>query len=175
MSRMNTIRVVLFLVAGFGVFIVYSVASAFIPRHGSVASASDLRKVYDKVGGSIAATSTNSLIQQFPFDGPIGWRIIFFKDPMVFLNGKVDTNGLRKFISGHPDTTFIWTGAGSELEEGWPSDNVCWPTTTEWTNIWFTTELVVDGYGACIEGNVDCRSRIVTFRSAGGWPVSATK
>jgi len=54
-----------------------------------------LQKVYGKVGGPIASTFTNSLIQQFPFDGPIDWKIIFFKEPMVFLNGRVDTNALE--------------------------------------------------------------------------------
>jgi hypothetical protein len=173
MSKKITIRVVLFLAVAFGIFVVYSVVSVFIPRHGTVASVSDLKKVYDKVGGPIATAATNSLIQQFPFDGPIGWKIIFFKDTMVFLNGKVDTNRLHQFISSHPDTRFLWSGAGNESEEGWPSGKD-YPTTT-WTNIWFRSDWVVEGYEAMTEGRVDLRSCIVTFRSSGGEPVSATK
>ncbi len=173
MSKKITIRVVLLLVVAFGVFVIYSVSSLFIPRYGTVASVSGLRKVYDKVGGPIATASTNSLIQQFPFDGPIGWKIIFFKDTMVFLNGKVDTNRLHQFISSHSDTRFLWSGAGNESEEGWPSGKD-YPTTT-WTNIWFRSDWVVEGYEAMTEGRVDLRSCIVTFRSSGGEPVSATK
>jgi hypothetical protein len=164
----------LLLVVALGIFVLYSVLSIFIDRHGTAARVSDLQKVYSKAGPQIAATFTNSLIQQFPFDGPIDWTLIFFKDPMVFLYGKVDTNALHKFISSHPDTRFLWSGAGNEIEEGWPSGKD-YPTTT-WTNIIFQTEWVVDGYEASIQGTVDFRSRIVTIRSSGSdEPVSTTK
>jgi hypothetical protein len=173
MSKKLTIRVVLSLAAAFGIFIVYSVVSLFIPRYGTVASASDLKRVYAKVGGPIAASCTNSLIQQFPFDGPISWKIIFFKEPIVFLNGKTDTNRLHQFISSHPDTRFIWSGAGNEGEEGWPNGKD-YPSTT-WTNLWFKTVLVIEGYDAVIEGQIDLQSCLGTIRSWGGEPVSASK
>jgi hypothetical protein len=173
MSKKITIRVVLLLVGAFGVFVVYSVASLFIPRYGTVASVSDLQKVYNKVRGPIATASTNSLIQHFPFDGPIGWKIIFFKDPMVFLSGRVATNRLHQFISSHPDTRFLWSGAGNESEEGWPSSKD-YPSTT-WTNIWFKTDWVVEGYSAVIEGKIDLQSCVGTVQSWGGEPVNANK
>jgi hypothetical protein len=173
MSKKLTIRVVLSLAVAFGIFVVYSAVSLFIPRYGTVASASDLKRVYAKVGGPIAASCTNSLIQQFPFDGPISWKIIFLKEPIVFLNGKADTNQLHQFISNHPDTRFLWSGVGNESEEGWP-DGKAYPTTT-WTNIWFKTVLIIDGYDAVIEGQIDLQSRHGTIRSWGGEPVSATK
>jgi hypothetical protein len=163
MKKSLIIRVVLFLVAAFGIFVVYSVVSVFIPRHGTVAHVSDLQAVYAKAGPSIGSTFTNSLLQKFPFEGPIDWKLIFFKDTALFLSGRVDTNGLHQFISSHPDTRFIWTGADSEVEEGWPSDKV-WPTTTEWTNIWFKSEWTVEGYPTSIEGSVDLRSDLASFQ-----------
>jgi hypothetical protein len=81
-----------------------------------VASVSDLQKVYSKAGQQIAATFTNSLIQKFPFDGPIEWKLIFFKDPMVFLYGKVATNALHSFIISHPGTRFLWVAQAMKLK-----------------------------------------------------------
>lgn len=173
MSKKIAIRVVVSLAAAFGIFVVYSVVSLFIPRYGTAANVSDLKSVYAKVGGPIAASCTNSLIQQFPFDGPISWEIIFFKEPLILLNGKADTNRLHQFISSHPNTRFIWSGAGNEGEEGWPNGQD-YPTTI-WTNISFKTVLVIEGYDAVIEGQIDLRSRIGTVRSWGGDPVGATK
>jgi len=167
------LAVVIVLAVALGLNVLYCVWLVFVPHRGTVTNISALQKIYNKVGGPIAATFTNSLIQQFPFDGPIEWKVIYFKDPMVFLNGKVDTNRMHQFVSSHPDTRFLWSGAGGEIEEGWPSGKD-YPTTT-WTNIWFKREWVVEGYGACIEGRVDFRSCIVSFRSSGGEPVSATK
>ncbi len=162
MSKKITIRVLLLLVAAFGAFIVYSVASVFIPRQGTAIRVSDLQAVYAKAGPRIASTFTNSLIQKFPFGGPIDWKLIFFKDTALFLSGKVDTNGLHQFISSNPDTRFLWSGAGSEIEEGWPSAKDY--STTTWTNLWFKTEWDVQGYPTSIEGRVDLRSDLVTFQ-----------
>lgn len=175
MSNKIINRVVLILFAMFVAVFVYFIVSMFIPRSGVVASTSDLKKVFNKVGGSIACISTNSLIQEFPFDGPIAWKIFFFKEPVIFVTGKIETNGLHQFIRARTDTTFIWTGSSNELEGGWPSDNPCWPATVVWTNMSFKKNLVIDGYEASVEGNVDYRLHIVTLRSAGGWPVGPTK
>ena len=163
MSKKITIRVVLFLVMAFGIFVVYSIVSAVMTRQGTMANVSELQKVYSQAGPLVAATFTNSLIQKFPFDGPIGWKLIKFPDPMVFLTGRVDTNGLRQFISDHATTRFWWVGAGNETEEGWPS-NKDYATTT-WTNIWFEAMWVVGGYDANIRGNIDFRTRMVTIES----------
>jgi hypothetical protein len=93
---------------------------------------------------------------------------------MVFLYGKVDTNTLHSFISSHPDTRFLWAGAGNEIEEGWPSGKEY--VTTTWTNIIFRSDVVVDGYEASIQGTVDFHSHIVTIQSIGSdQPVSANK
>lgn len=56
MSKKITIRVVFLLIAAFGIFILYSVVSVFIPRQGTVTSVSELQKVYSKAGPQIAAT-----------------------------------------------------------------------------------------------------------------------
>jgi len=174
MSRKIIIRVVSLLVAAFGIFVIYFVVSVFIPRHGAVINISDLQKVYNKAGPQVAATFTNSLIQKFPFDGPIDWKLILFKEPMVFLSGRVDTNALHQFISDHPTTRFLWSGAGSKIEEGWPSDKD-YPTTT-WTNIFFDASWAVEGYKADIQGTIDVRSRMVMIRSSGSdEPVSSNR
>ncbi len=162
MSKKLTIRVLLLLLVSLGVFIACSVISVFIPRHGTAAHVSDLKAVYAKAGSPIADSFTNSLIQKFPFAGSIGWKLIFFKDTALFLSGKIDTNGLPQFISSHPDTKFLWSGAGSEIEEGWPSATD-YPTTT-WTNVWFETEWKFQGYPMSIQGQLDLRSNLVTIR-----------
>jgi len=163
MTKKIIIRIVSLLVAVFAGFVVYSVASVFIPRHGTVAHVADLQPVYAKAGPRIASTFTNSLIQKFPFDGPIDWRLIFFKDTALFLSGRLDTNRLHQFIGSNPDTTFVWTSAGNEIEEGWPDDKG-WPATPTWTNVWFKTEWNVKGYPTSIEGRVDVRSGLYTFQ-----------
>jgi hypothetical protein len=174
MSKKITLRVVLLLVAAFGIFVVYSVISVFIPRHGTVTNISDLQKVYSKGGSQVAATFTNSLIQKFPFDGVIDWKLILFKEPMMFLTGRVDTNALHQFISDHSTTKFLWSGSGGEVEEGWPSVKD-YPTTT-WTNIFFDAPWVVEGYEADIHGTIDFQSRTVTIRSSGSdEPVNSNK
>jgi hypothetical protein len=150
----------------FGIFVVYLFIAEVITLHGTVTSVSDLQKVYGKGGRVVAATFTNSLIQKFPFDGPIDWKLIQFKEPIVFLTGRVDTNALRQFISDHATTRFLWSGAGNELEEGWPNAGV-WPATT-WTNIYFDSAWLVEGgYEADIQGQIDFQKRMVTIRSSG--------
>lgn len=174
MSKKITIWVVLLLVVAFGIIVLYSVMSVFIPRKGTVTRVSDLEKVYSKAGPQVAATFTNSLIQKIPFDGPIDWKLILFKEPMMFLAGRVDTNALHQFIGDHASTRFLWSGAGNEIEEGWPSAKD-YPTTT-WTNISFDAAWVVEGYEADIQGTINFRTRMVTIRSSGSdEPVSPNK
>jgi hypothetical protein len=164
MKKTLTILAVLALAVMFGAFVVYSVVSV-LPRHGTAACVSDLQQaVYAQAGPRIGSTFTNSLVQKFPFDGPVDWKLIFFKDTALFLSGRVDTNGLHQFISSHPDTKFIWSGSRNEGEEGWPSDNKCWPATTTWTNVWFRNEWNFEGYPTSIEGRVDLRSGSATFQ-----------
>jgi hypothetical protein len=159
-------------VVAFGIYILYSQVMLFIPRRGTADSVSALKTVYNKAGAQIGATFTNSHIQSFPFDGRIDWTLMFFKDTVVVLVGKVDTNALRQFIASHPDTRFIWSGANHEIEEGWPSGREH-PTAT-WTNIWFRTDGVVEGFESIIEGQIAFPSCIGTVRSFGSdQPISA--
>ena len=155
--------VILLLAVALGIFVVYPIVSLFIPRHGTVARVLDLQKVYNKAGPRIAATFTNSLIQKFPFNGPIDWKLILFKDSIVYLNGKVDTNALHQFITSNPGTKFMWTGADNEFETGWPNSKDY--ATTTWTNIIFKTEVVAGPYGTCIQGNLDLCSGLVTLQT----------
>jgi hypothetical protein len=92
---------------------------------------------------------------------------------MVFVSGNVDTNRLHQFVSRHPDTAFLWSGTGNAMEKGWPSYSD-YPATT-WTNIWFKTNYSVEGRLASVECQVDLRSRVVSFRSAGGEPVGVAR
>ena len=162
------------LISSLAVFGLHSCYRSYIYDQGTGASISDLRRVFDKAGPQISATFTNSLIQKFPFDGPISWQLAFLKEPLLTLTGRVDTNALHRFISDHAATRFLWSGAGNEHEEGWPS-GTDYPAT-KWTDIWFKTEWVVDGYAAVIEGTIDFQSCTARIRSFGSdQPVSTTK
>lgn len=158
------IWIAVLLLVGLGIM-VCSIISAIRPRQGTVSSVSDLQTVYSDAGPQIAATFTNSLIQKFPFAGPVVWTRYIFKEPTVVLTGGVDTNAMHQFISDHPDTRFLWWGTKNESEEGWPSTKD-YPTTT-WTNIWFRMDEVVEGYEATIEGKINFQSRIATVESYG--------
>jgi hypothetical protein len=160
MSRKITIvRVVLLILAVvIGTGVLYCIWMVFIPHRGTVNSVPMLQKVYGKVGGPIASTFTNSLIQQFPFDGPIDWKIIFFKEPMVFLNGRVDTNALHKFVSDNPAGQISWSGVDTNGRD-WSADS--WPSASDypavtWKTISFGT--LHDGRPSVIDGTVDLQS-----------------
>jgi hypothetical protein len=117
--------------------------------------------VYNKAGTEVGSTFTNSLIQTFPFDGPINWQFSLFKDPFVILTGKIDTNKLHQFIVDNPSTRFFWEGVGNNSEnyseEGWP-DAKTYPTTT-WTNVIFRFPDLeatnVEEYSAVIDGRMN--------------------
>lgn len=106
----------------------------------------------------------------FPaFDGPVNWRLQYWKAPCVILTGKADTNALHQFINDHPVTECIWSGTnangGNNIETGWP-DPKDYPTTY-WKSMWFQTEAVVGGYKAVIKGWVDFPAADVTIQSWG--------
>jgi hypothetical protein len=162
MSKKIAIQIGALLLVAFGIFVLCGVVSIFIPRHGTAAHVSDLQTVCAKAGPGFTSTFTNSFVQKFPFDGPIDWKLIFFKDTALFLSGRVDTNKLEQFIISQPDTKFDWSGVDNAFEEGWPSAKD-YPTTT-WTNIWFRKEWKFEGYPMSIEGTVDIQSDSVTFR-----------
>jgi hypothetical protein len=159
-----TVRVILLLVAAFGIFCVYSVVSLFIPRHGEATHVSDLRSAFSKAGPEIEAVFTNSLIQKFPFDGTIEWRLTLFKEPFLSLDGRVDTNSLRTFVSANSGTQFYWLGADTNGHD-WSADE--WPTKDEypsvhWKSIMFRTPHT-NQFGAVIDGTFDIVSNRVHF------------
>ena len=150
------------LVAVFGVFVVL-VVSFFIPRHGEAARVSDLQTAFRKAGPAIEAVFTNSLIQKFPFDGAIEWRLILFKDPFLSLDGRVDTNSLRTFIRANSGTQFYWSGTDSSGKE-WSADE--WPAEDEhpsahWKMMFGTPHT--NQFGAVIDGTFDIVSNRVHF------------
>jgi len=158
------IRVILLLIAAFGIFCLYSVVSLFIPRHGEAARLSDLRSAFSKAGPGIEAVFTNSLIQEFPFTGPIAWRLTFLKDPLLSLDGRVDTNALHKFVSDNAGTQFIWSGTDIS-GQNWSADE--WPTeerysSVTWTRIIFGTPHTNE-FCAVIDGTFDIVSNRVHF------------
>jgi hypothetical protein len=156
--------VLVLLVAAFGIFVVYPVVSLFIPRHGEAARVSDLQKVFRKVGPEFEATFTNSLIQKFPFDGAIAWRLILFKEPFLSLSGRVDTNALRAFVSANSSTQFYWSGTNAAGQDCFADE---WPTKEEhpsvnWTRMRFGTPHT-NQFGPVIDGTFDFVSNRVRF------------
>jgi hypothetical protein len=154
----------LLVVTAFGIFIIYPVVSLFIPRQGTVTSVSDLPRVFSKAGPQFAAAFTNSLIQKFPFDGPIDWKLSLFKDPMGSLSGRVDTNALHKFVTDNSGTKFRWLGTytNGEIED---ADD--WPTKDEypsvcWKSITFDTPHTNE-FTTVIDGTLDIVSNRVHF------------
>jgi len=159
---------VLFLAVAFGIFVVYSVLSVFIPRHGTVASVSDLQRVFNKAGPEIAVTFTNSLVQKFPFEGKVKWELGFFKMPYVTMSGKVDTNALRQFVSDHPSTLFAWSGVDKNGQNWGSGEN--WPSAEEnatitWHSVSFKVDPAGGGYAAVIQGEVEFPSCMGTVMS----------
>jgi len=159
-----TVRVILLLVAAFGIFCLYSVVSLFIPRHGEATRVSDLQRAFSKAGPEIEATFTNSLIQKFPFDGAIAWRLILFKEPFLSLSGRVDTNALRTFVRANSGTQFYWSGTDTNGQD-WSADE--WPTKDEypsvhWKSMMFGTPHT-NQFSAVIDGTFDIVSNRVLF------------
>lgn len=158
MSKKLIIRVTLILVAICGIVAGFSILSVFLPRHGTVASVSDLQRVFNKAGPEIAVTFTNSLIQKFPFAGEIKWELGYFKVPHVTLSGKVDTNALRQFVVGHPSTLFAWSGADQKGQNWGTAES--WPLGGEnsritWRSVSFKLDPAGGGSAAVIQGDVD--------------------
>ena len=169
MHRKTLIKIALFGVAAFGIIFIYHVAKQFMGEVGVADNVSNLQKVYQKGGAQVAATFTNSLIQKFPFEGPINWRLQYWKAPCVILTGKVDTNALHQFINDNPTTQFLWSAVNangeSNMEEGWP-DAKNFPAAT-WKTMWFQTEKILGKSEAVIKGTVDFPTCTVTIQSWG--------
>jgi hypothetical protein len=158
------IRILVVLIAAFAIFVFCTVVSVFIPRHGQATHVSDLKGAFSKAGPWVEATFTNSLIQSFPFDGGIEWRLTLFKDPFLSLNGRVDTNALLKFVRANPDTRFFWSGTGSN-GQNWSADG--WPTKEEYPSVNWTTMSFytphTNQFGADIDVTFDIISNRVHF------------
>ena len=159
----NWIGVLLF--AAFVIFVVCPVVSLFIPRTGEAGHASDLQKAFREGGPWIEASFTNSLIQKFPFDGAIAWRLTFLKEPFLSLSGRVNTNALRAFVSANSGTRFYWSGRDA-AGQNWVADDG-WPTKEEypsvnWTSMIFGTPHT-NQFGAVIDGTFDMVSNRVRF------------
>lgn len=162
MGKKPVTWIILLLVTAFGIFIIYPIVSLFIPRHGEVGHISELQNTFREAGAEIEATFTNSLIQRFPFDGPITWRLTFMKDPFLSLHGRVDTNALRAFVSTNSGTQFFWSGTDTAGHD-WAADE--WPTKEEypsvnWTRMGFRTSDT-NQFTAVIEGTFDMVSRFI--------------
>lgn len=168
MSKKFIIRVILLLVAISGIYVVFCVLSALIPRHGTVASVSDLQRVFNKAGPEIAVTFTNSLIQNFPFAGKVNWELGLFKMRHVTLSGKVDTNALHQFVISHPSTLFAWSGVDKNGQNWGTAES--WPLGEKnpriiWHSVSFKLDPAGGGYAAVIQGDVEFPSSMGTVTS----------
>jgi len=150
------------LIASLGIIFLLYIVKTLVGEHGTVSSVSVLQKEYNKAGPEIAATFTNSLIQKFPFDGPIDWKFSLFKDPFVVLSGKVDTNKLHQFIIDNPSTDFGWSGVDKNGQHRFAGDS--WPTAEEngtitWKSMFFRSPNAgtedVGKYSGFIDGTVE--------------------
>ncbi len=150
--------------AGFLIFVVCPIVSLFIPRYGEATRVSDLQRAFGKAGPEIEATFTNPLIQSFPFEGAIEWRLTFFKDPFLSLDGRADTNALRTFVSANSGTQFYWSGTDTNGQDRSVDE---WPTkddypSVHWKSIMFGTPHT-NQFGAVIDGTFDIVSNRVHF------------
>jgi hypothetical protein len=134
--------------------------------HGTVDKVSILGKIYHKAGSNIETTFTNSLIQTFPFEGKIDWKLQFIKDPMIILTGKVDTNTLNHFVTNNSSTQFVWSGIDNK-GQNWSADG--WPSPEEYPAvIWNSMIFKVEGVGQyppVIEGSVEFSSGKAVIKS----------
>ena len=101
MSRKTLIKIAALTVAVLGILFIRHIIKQIGGEHGTVGSVSSLQDVYQRGGKQVAATFTNSLIQEFPFAGTIDWRLQYWKAPCMILVGKVNTNALHQFITNH--------------------------------------------------------------------------
>jgi hypothetical protein len=159
-------RAVLVLSAAYVVFLVFGMGYYFWPRHGTVAKVADLRKVFDQSGPVVATALTNSLIRDFPFDGPVEWRLILFKEPMVFLNGRVNTNALRRFVADQEEGVFPWSGSRDDQQDG-GRDAESWAEAIRTRMVFQSAWIVEGGYEASIHGEIDVRDWTVKFHCGG--------
>jgi hypothetical protein len=150
------------LIVTLGIISLLYIAKTLVGEHGTVSSVSVLQREYNKAGPEIATTFTNSLIQKFPFDGPINWTFSFFKDPFVALSGKVDTNKLHQFIIDNPSTHFGWSGIDKNGKNWFAGDS--WPTAEEnstitWDSMFFRSPNAgtedAEKYSGFIDGTVE--------------------
>ena len=164
MSRKNSIILItLVALAALGVI----AFKTFVYDHGTVSKVGLLKRVFNRAGTQINATFTNSLIQQFPFEGPIAWKLQFIKMQQVILSGKIDTNALRQFARDHSSTNFIWYGVGKN-GQNWEAEE--FPTAEEMANLKtfngaFRVNPVGGGYAAVIEGSFEFPACIGVLRS----------
>jgi hypothetical protein len=114
----------------------------------------------------VATAFTNSLIRDFPFDGPVEWRLILFKEPMVFLNGRVNTNALRRFVADQEEGVFPWSGSRDDKQDG-GRDAETWSEAIRTGMVFRSAWIVEGGYEASIQGEIDVRDWTVKFQCGG--------
>ena len=169
MSRKSSIKIAtIIIVLALGAIIFRWGFRTFIYDHGTATSVSALQNVYQRAGPEIAATFTNSLIQRFPFEGKMDWRLAFIKAPQVWLSGRVDTNAFRQFVNSHPSTRFVWSGVDKNGQNWFASED--WPSAEEnariiWDRVSFKVEPDGGPWAAFIEGEVVFPSCVGTVRS----------
>lgn len=127
MRKQRVVQIVsLATILAIGCVILWNVFRFLAGERGVANGVSDLFEVYRKAGSAVGATFTNSLIQQFPFEGSVDWRLGYWADPFVSLSGRVNSNALQRYISANTSAQFIWSGVNTNgqdvSEEGWPDE-----------------------------------------------------
>lgn len=127
MRKQRVVQIVsLVAILAIGSVILWHAFRFFAGERGVANGVSDLFEVYRKAGSAVGSTFTNSLIQQFPFEGPIDWHLGYWADPFVSLSGRVNSNALHRYIAANASVQFIWSGVNTNgqdvSEEGWPNE-----------------------------------------------------
>ena len=136
--------------------------------HGTAKSIPEMAKIYKKAGVLISATYTNSLVQEFPFDGKIDWQLQFIAEPLLILNGNINSNGFHSMILKNQSTRFFWTGIDKDGKEISPDGNFSTEAESRevvWRQMFFKATQKVQGYEACIEGSVDFASGVAVLKT----------
>jgi hypothetical protein len=114
---------------------------------------------------TLAVIYTNSIIQNFPFEGRINWNLSLFRDYSVSLSGMVDTNKLAAFSRNHPTVGFLRFGKskdGIDVTDDYTNGITAYGSTSipnanyiTWHEVYFQFEQGVGEHSVIIIGDVD--------------------
>jgi hypothetical protein len=136
----------------------------YIYDSGTADGVTELQHIYQRAGTPLAVIYTNSIIQNFPFEGRINWNLSLFRDYSVSLSGMVDTNKLAEYISNHPTISFLRFGKSKDGIDvtgdtngitAYGSTSIPNAKDITWHKVYFQFEQGVGEYSVIIIGDVD--------------------